>query len=365
MVKQALFVALFNPVWVESFMGRGQPLARRLPTTMSSEPDDDDMIKGELPMDLPETSADGAPTPLVMRFEDSTGGELVTTERQGGLPEVIANPAFITFDAVGTLIELAEPAGMHYREVLFDHTGLRLPRPVVFDDAFAKVYAHANHKWPCFGCGESMSSRDWWATVVWHTYLEVGVPEDMLAPVFEDVFEDLHDHIFTGPQGYQLVRDAAYVLERIKQWSTLKGDAGPKLGVISNFDERLHEILETLDIARYFDVVLTSKECGMEKPCQQIFDIALARTGLYDKGSTVHVGQDFDADVVGATSAGWQAVYVKPPPYSEMEPNPSGAVYTRVGDVLRLLDVFGLEPDLDRPLVTTAQHGIFDFGEYK
>ena len=47
---------------------------------------DDDMIKGELPMDLPETSADGAPTPLVMRFEDSTGGELVTTERQGGLP---------------------------------------------------------------------------------------------------------------------------------------------------------------------------------------------------------------------------------------------------------------------------------------
>ena len=34
---------------------------------------------------------------------------------------------------------------------------------------------------------------------------------------------------------------------------------GPRLGVISNFDERLPKLLEALGIADYFDIIITSK----------------------------------------------------------------------------------------------------------
>ena len=74
----------------------------------------------------------------------------------------IDKPQLVTFDATGTIMRLAEPVGMHYREVLLKHTGLRLPRPSIFTMAFTEVYAARCDAMPCFGCGESVSSADWW-----------------------------------------------------------------------------------------------------------------------------------------------------------------------------------------------------------
>ena len=77
-----------------------------------------------------------------------------------------SKPQLVTFDATGTLMCLTEPVGSHYREVLLKHTGLRLPRPSIFSMAFDAVYSARCEAYPCFGCGESISSTDWWKPVV-------------------------------------------------------------------------------------------------------------------------------------------------------------------------------------------------------
>jgi HAD superfamily hydrolase (TIGR01549 family) len=115
--------------------------------------------------------------------------------------------------------------------------------------------------------------------------------------------------VFTGTAGWELKRDAEFVLETLKWWQDEAG--GPKLGVISNFDERLPTLLDALGISHYFDFILTSRECGMEKPSKQIFDIALTRLGITERNKAVHVGDSFDKDVRGASSAGWGAVLIK------------------------------------------------------
>lgn len=47
------------------------------------------------------------------------------------------------------------------------------------------------------------------------------------------------------------------------------------LGIISNFDERLDSILQSLDIRRQFHFVLTSYETGVEKPNAAIFKVII------------------------------------------------------------------------------------------
>lgn len=48
-----------------------------------------------------------------------------------------------------------------------------------------------------------------------------------------------------------------------------------KIGVISNWDDRLHKVLEAMKLRPYFDFVLTSTVVGVEKPDSAIFQLAL------------------------------------------------------------------------------------------
>lgn len=306
------------------------------------------------------SSPDEIPREIVLNSPGS--GDMVPATSTPTIlpPQTISTPKLITFNTIGTLIQLAEPMGMHFREVLLKYSGLRLPRPDIFDEVFNEVYDAKCKASPCFGCGESVSSADWWKEVVRNTYLEVGVPADILVEYMEDVFPELYHEYFTGPGGWELTNDALYVLEEIGKWKTFLGTAAPKVGVISNFDERLHVLLESLGIAHHFDFVLTSKECGMEKPSRQIFDIALTRCGIYDRTQAVHVGADFEPDIGGAAAAGWNAVFVKGPPFTAPEHNPTNAQYQRAGDLARFLDILGIETDPERVIITTAHRGIYE-----
>lgn len=75
------------------------------------------------------------------------------------------------------------------------------------------------------------------------------------------------------------------------------------LGVISNFDPSLEEILYELGLAQYFDIILTSKEARYAKPDPNIFRVALQRVAI-DPEEALYVGDSYDSDVVGSRSAG-------------------------------------------------------------
>ena len=48
-----------------------------------------------------------------------------------------------------------------------------------------------------------------------------------------------------------------------------------KLGVISNWDNRLFRVLAVMGLEQYFDFVIPSYVVGVEKPDQRIFQLAL------------------------------------------------------------------------------------------
>jgi HAD superfamily hydrolase (TIGR01509 family) len=87
---------------------------------------------------------------------------------------------------------------------------------------------------------------------------------------------------------------------------------GVRLVVVSNANGRLHTMFERVGLAGRFDVVLDSHDFGVEKPDPRLFLLALEASGAA-AASTVHVGDFFHIDVVGARAAALaDAVLVDP-----------------------------------------------------
>ncbi len=81
--------------------------------------------------------------------------------------------------------------------------------------------------------------------------------------------------------------------------------------VVSNANGTLHAHFDRLGLTRYFDAVFDSYVEKVEKPDPRFFEIALERSGSR-KETTVHVGDFFEIDVVGARRAGLDAILLDP-----------------------------------------------------
>ena len=91
---------------------------------------------------------------------------------------------------------------------------------------------------------------------------------------------------------------------------------GLQLVVVSNADGTIEQLLENQQIRSYFDVVVDSHNVGVEKPDPRIFELALERSGAIPE-QTLHGGDMYDFDVVGARSAGVHALLLDP--YSDWQ----------------------------------------------
>jgi len=90
------------------------------------------------------------------------------------------------------------------------------------------------------------------------------------------------------------------------------GDDGLAVGMVSNtgrtWGRYLRQVQDALGIGKFFDVRVFSDEVGVRKPDRAIFLTALNDLGLPPE-RVVHVGDDVDADVAGAKSAGMRAIW--------------------------------------------------------
>jgi HAD superfamily hydrolase (TIGR01549 family) len=80
-------------------------------------------------------------------------------------------------------------------------------------------------------------------------------------------------------------------------------DCGVRLVVVSNANGRLHHLFERLNLLDAFDYVFDSHCEGVEKPDPRYFTIALTRSRA-SAAETIHVGDLYHVDVVGARGAG-------------------------------------------------------------
>jgi putative hydrolase of the HAD superfamily len=108
---------------------------------------------------------------------------------------------------------------------------------------------------------------------------------------------------------------------KLNLWESVPDDVEPALGrlrelglrlvVISNANGTLRAHLDRVGLATRVDVVLDSHDEGVEKPDPRLFQIALDRTGARAE-TTLHVGDLYHVDVVGARNAGLRAALLDP-----------------------------------------------------
>ncbi len=87
--------------------------------------------------------------------------------------------------------------------------------------------------------------------------------------------------------------------------------AGLAVGVISNSDGTVAELLRSAGLGSELDFVVDSGVVGVEKPDPAIFRLALERAGVA-AAEAMHVGDVYAVDVVGARRAGLEAVLLDP-----------------------------------------------------
>ncbi len=87
------------------------------------------------------------------------------------------------------------------------------------------------------------------------------------------------------------------------------GALGLRLVVVSNANGTLDAHFARLGLTPLVDLVLDSAVEGVEKPDPRLFQVALDRSGASPE-STIHVGDFYHVDVVGARAAGLRAVLV-------------------------------------------------------
>ena len=114
-------------------------------------------------------------------------------------------------------------------------------------------------------------------------------------------------------------------------------EAGIRLGVVSNSEGKLLGLLERLELAPHFELILDSQLEGVQKPDPEIFRRALARMGVAAERA-LYAGDIPEVDVLGARGAGMHGVLIDTPGHYRDQPEwPSvPSVSALVDTLLRL-----------------------------
>jgi FMN phosphatase YigB (HAD superfamily) len=286
-------------------------------------------------------------------------------------------PKLLTIDPLDVLIQLRSEPGWFYRDVLQEATdyNARLQSPEHYSRAFYRAYEETTRQFPCFGVRDGITSKEWWYHLTRLTYqyadiTEPGLRDELLDDgLLDDVFEVLFHDVFMTEEAWEIKPGALEALAALKKWRDehdLGGDGPLALCALTNFDERMHAILDELDLLEAFDVVLTSREIGAQMPDRSAFQVAMARHGITDPKYCMHVSAEFPTGITGASKAGWHPVYI--PITGELDVPPGtdpNLVFSMLGDLFGVLHIWGREPenrliDTTRPVL---ENGIFAFHE--
>lgn len=113
-------------------------------------------------------------------------------------------------------------------------------------------------------------------------------------------------------------------------------EAGIRLGIVSNSEGALMDLLDRVGLSVHFETVVDSGLEGIQKPDPAIFRLALARMGIGPEG-VLYAGDIPEVDVVGARAAGLAAVLI-----DTLDHYPDYTDAPRFTSVLSLLTALGV-----------------------
>jgi REG-2-like HAD superfamily hydrolase len=201
----------------------------------------------------------------------------------------------VLFDAGETLVHPAPSFPELFTEVLAAAGHDREPQQVI--DASRSVFhrfseaARDNELWTT----SPERSERFWLSVYARMLDELGLDGDT-------GLRDTLYATFTDPANYALFDDVEATIEAL-------GSAALTLGIVSNFEAWLEDLLQSLGVRDAFRVRVISGIEGVEKPDPAIFRRALERLDV-DPADVLYVGDNPEFDVVPAAAVGMTPVLI-------------------------------------------------------
>ncbi len=208
---------------------------------------------------------------------------------------------FLYFDAGFTLLHPYPSVGWHYaREA--EKLGLGAFSADKLESAFRPAWKSSVKDRT--GAGELPYGRNldearlFWNSVVAECFRIAGYQPPNEPRYFDHIF----DH-FCSPECWKLYDDVIPALNKARE-------AGLKLGILSNWDQRLRLVIEGMGLGDRFEQIIVSSDVGAEKPRREIFQFAKNAAGVNSDNQVALIGDEPEADGWGALYAGWKQCLV-------------------------------------------------------
>ena len=196
----------------------------------------------------------------------------------------------VFFDLYQTLICYDPPREEMQAEVLKEFgiqiEAAKLAHPIVSADEFF----HQEH------ARQSISKRsDQERIALWGSYQQIVLTEAGIKPT-----EELIGHVL---KRMQQIKFQQVLYDDVLPAITQLKEKGYIIGLISNVDNDISQLLDKVGLSPLLEVVVTSIEAGYCKPQPEIFQAAAAKAGVKPE-EAAYIGDQYRIDVMGAKEAG-------------------------------------------------------------
>jgi len=208
----------------------------------------------------------------------------------------------VLFDAYATLIKPRRPISEQYLDIFSPHFMVR-PRDI--KPSFKLAMKELQEEMPLYSHPEGVNG--WWEEIIRRTAVGAGGDPHAVQEALPEIVPQLMKR-FSSREGYEVYAD---VIPALRKLSSM----GMPMGVVSNADFRMHNILQDLGLLKMLHPCILSEVEGVEKPSQEIWERAMTQTGMKDLlvSQVLHIGDELECDYHGARRAGLNALLLRRP----------------------------------------------------
>lgn len=163
-------------------------------------------------------------------------------------------------------------------------------------DTFIEIYEAINHElWHLYGIKQTTKEELRYQRF-YKAFLHFGYDNLKLSHTWAD------NYLTLSPYKTHLIDGAIDILEHLQE--------NYELHIITNgFKEVQHIKLDYSNLRPFFKHIIISEDHGFNKPDIKIFNLAQSLTNAQNH-ECVMIGDNFDADILGALNANWKAIYL-------------------------------------------------------
>ena len=200
----------------------------------------------------------------------------------------------ISFDLYNTLVRFWPPLD-EIQQAACRELGLGVSKPNINQGySVADVFFNQENAARPLGLRSDKERSDFFARY------EQIILENAGVPVSLELARQVWEMAISVPKDFIPFEDTVPALASLKE-------QGYRLGVLSNLRRDINQICRQLGLNRYLDFWVTPLEAGAEKPDKAMF-LSVLDQAKVEASETVHIGDQYRSDVLGARAVGMHGV---------------------------------------------------------